>query len=164
VTAPVVAAEAAPQNLDAEESVLGKLLLAGADGLSDDERLAEVVALLRPEDFYRESHGMMFAAIVRLHAAGAPLDPISVVAELEGAGELERAGGRVRVIELAGVVTAWRNVPHHARLVRETARLRELLRVLEPIVAAAHAGSLDAAEAVGALDRAHALLEEATRS
>src|SRR5918992_5173724 len=77
-----------PQNLDAEESVLGAMMLSpGAIGA--------VSETLDASDFYRESHGTIYRAALGLYAKGEPVDAITLVDNLEEAGELERVGGRV---------------------------------------------------------------------
>ncbi|MBD0330191.1 MAG: replicative DNA helicase [Thermoleophilia bacterium] len=114
------AAPVPPQNLDAEESVLGAMLLSpGA--------IAAVSEVLDAGDFYRESHATIFRAALALYAKGEPVDAITLVDELEERGELERAGGRSRIHELAALVPATANAAHYARIVREMATLRGLI-------------------------------------
>src|SRR3954463_11480955 len=115
------AAPVPPQNLDAEESVLGAMMLSpGAIGA-----VSEVVSA---SDFYRESHGTIFKAALGLYQKGEPVDAITLVDELEERGELEAVGGRQRVHELAAVVPATANAGPYARIVREMATLRGLIR------------------------------------
>src|SRR5437016_112739 len=110
-----------PQNLDAEESVLGAMMLSpGAIGA--------VSEVLSPGDFYRESHAKIYRAALALYAKGEPVDAITLVDELEERGDLEEAGGRVRIHELARIVPAASNAGHYARIVREMATLRGLIR------------------------------------
>src|SRR5919202_1850601 len=100
-----------PQNLEAEESVLGA-----------------VSEILDAGDFYRESHAKIYRACLALYAKGEPVDAITLTDELEERSELEDVGGRVRVHELAALVPATANAAHYARIVRETATLRGLIR------------------------------------
>src|SRR5215211_2520332 len=112
-----------PQNLDAEESVLGAMMLApGA--------IAAVSEVLDHdgEAFYRESHAKMYRAALTLYAKGEPVDAITLVDELDERGELDAVGGRERVHELASLVPASANARHYAQIVRETAILRGLIR------------------------------------
>jgi replicative DNA helicase len=110
-----------PQNLEAEESVLGAMLLSpGAIGA--------VSEILDAGDFYRESHARIYLAAVGLYARGEPVDAITLVDELEERGELEEIGGRSRIHELAALVPATANASHYARIVREMATLRGLIR------------------------------------
>jgi replicative DNA helicase len=110
-----------PQNLEAEESVLGAMMLSpGAIGA--------VSEVLDGGDFYRESHAKIYRAALALYARGEPVDAITLVDELEERSELEDAGGRVRIHELAALVPASANAGHYARIVREMATLRGLIR------------------------------------
>jgi replicative DNA helicase len=110
-----------PQNLEAEESVLGAMMLSpGAIGA--------VSEVLDAGDFYRESHAKIYRAALALYARGEPVDAITLVDELEERSELEDAGGRVRIHELAALVPASANAGHYARIVREMATLRGLIR------------------------------------
>ncbi|TML17814.1 MAG: replicative DNA helicase [Actinobacteria bacterium] len=111
---------APPQNLEAEESVLGAMLLSpGAIGA--------VSEALDASDFYRESHAKIYRAALALYAKGEPVDAITLVDELEERSELEDVGGRVRLHELAALVPATANAGHYARIVREMATLRGLI-------------------------------------
>jgi replicative DNA helicase len=110
-----------PQSIDAEESVLGAMMLSpGA--------IAAVSEILDGTDFYRESHGTAYRAALALWAKGEPVDAITLVDELEERGELEDIGGRARIHELAALVPATANAAHYARIVREAATLRGLIR------------------------------------
>src|ERR671914_13947 len=81
-------AVAPPQNLEAEQSVLGAVLLSDTalPALVIDERL-------QPEDFYRESHGRIYRAMLDLHTLGEPVDALTLVEHLKQAGDLEAIGG-----------------------------------------------------------------------
>jgi replicative DNA helicase len=122
-TAAVTSSEPAlvpPQNLDAEESVLGAMMLSpGAIGA--------VTESLDAGDFYRESHAKIYKAALGLFARGEPVDAITVADELEERGDLETAGGRLRIHELARLVPTTANAAHYARIVREMAVLRGLI-------------------------------------
>ena len=87
-----------------------------------------VTDVVDPSDFYRESHAKIFRAARDLYTRGEPVDAITLVDELEERGELEGVGGRVRINELAALVPATANVGHYARIVREMATLRGLVR------------------------------------
>ncbi len=118
--APLRTAPVPPQNLDAEESVLGAMMLSpGA--------IAAVSEILARGDFYRESHAKIYAASLALYSKGEPVDAITLVDELERRGELEQVGGRVRIHELAALVPATANAAHYARIVSEMATLRGLI-------------------------------------
>src|SRR3977135_4169192 len=110
-----------PQNLEAEESVLGAMMISpGAIGA--------VSEIVDAGDFYRESHAKVYRAALALYAKGEPVDAITLTDELEERSELEDVGGRVRLHEIAALVPATANASHYARIVRETATLRGLIR------------------------------------
>ncbi|HEX5246099.1 MAG TPA: replicative DNA helicase [Gaiellaceae bacterium] len=110
-----------PQNLEAEESVLGAMMISpGAIGA--------VSEIVDAGDFYRESHAKIYRAALALYAKGEPVDAITLTDELEERAELEAVGGRVRLHELAALVPATANAAHYARIVHETATLRGLIR------------------------------------
>ena len=115
------AAPVPPQNLDAEEHVIGAMMLSpGAIGA--------VSEVLDASDFYRESHAKIYRAALALYAQGEPVDAITLVDALEERGELDDVGGKVRIHELAALVPATANAAHYARIVREMATLRGLIR------------------------------------
>jgi replicative DNA helicase len=90
--------------------------------------IGAVSEILDAGDFYRESHSKIYRAALALYAKGEPVDAITLVDELEERGELEDVGGRVRIHELAALVPATANAAHYARIVREMATLRGLIR------------------------------------
>src|SRR5437762_956457 len=126
VPAGQVAAPLPPQNLDAEESVLGAMMLSAA-------AIEAVSELIDAGDFYRESHAKIYRAGVDLYQHGQPVDAITVADKLDERGELEVVGGKERVHELAALVPATSNARHYARIVREMATLRGLTLVGEQI-------------------------------
>jgi replicative DNA helicase len=117
-----------PQNIEAEESVLGAILVAeGAFTASVvDQRL-------RADDFYRESHRAIFRAILSLHNKSEGVDPLTVCAELDELGELEKAGGKPYIHQLASALPTAGNARHYAKLVKEQAMLRALLETAQDI-------------------------------
>ncbi|MDQ3994326.1 MAG: replicative DNA helicase [Actinomycetota bacterium] len=122
-TSTIQVAPVPPQNLDAEESVLGAMMLSpGA--------IAAVSEVLDPDgrEFYREGHAKMYRAALALYAKGEPVDAITLVNELDERGDLEAVGGTARVHELAALVPASANARHYAQIVQETATLRGLIR------------------------------------
>jgi replicative DNA helicase len=109
-----------PQNLEAESSVLGGILL-------ENEAVNQVLELLRPEDFYRESHRKVFRAIVELSDRSEPVDLITLSDFLKNRGELEAVGGTAYLASLADFVPTAANITHYARIVREKSILRSLI-------------------------------------
>ena len=121
MTQAVQTAPVPPQSTDAEEAVLGAMMLSpGA--------IAVVSEILEATDFYRESHSRIYRGALSLYGRGEPVDAITLVDELEGRGELEDVGGRARIHELAALVPASANAGHYARIIREAATLRGLIR------------------------------------
>src|SRR5262249_31793017 len=115
------AAPVPPQNLEAEESVLGAMMLSpGAIGAVSD--------ILVASDFYRESHAKIYRAALDLYAQSEPVDAITLVDALEERSQLEEVGGRPRIQGLASIVPATANAAHYARIVHELATLRGLIR------------------------------------
>jgi replicative DNA helicase len=119
-----------PQNLEAETSVLGSILLSeqALDPLLIDVKL-------RAEDFYRQSHGLIFQAMIRLKEKTdpEPVDVLTVCEQLSKEGNLEEAGGTAYVHSLPTIVPAAGNVRHYARIVKEHALMRRLLSTTREI-------------------------------
>lgn len=111
-----------PQNIDAEQSVLGAILL-------DREAIYKAMKVLRPEDFYRESHKLIYETMLLLNESGSPVDLITVSEQLRQQGELEKAGGVAFIASLAEVVPTAANVEYYARIVEEKSLLRTLIHV-----------------------------------
>jgi replicative DNA helicase len=148
------AAPVPPQNLDAEESVLGAMMLSpGAIGA--------VSEVLDAGDFYRESHSKTYRAALALYARGEPVDAITLVDELEERGDLDDAGGRERIHELAALVPATANAAHYARIVREMATLRGLIRAGQEV---ARLGWDRPGETIDLVDRAEQLVFELSQT
>lgn len=111
---------APPQNLDAEESVLGAMMIS--------KRAIENVAdVLVPADFYRGSHGVIFQVALDLAEKG-EVDAILLTEELSQRGELDKVGGRARIHEIASLTPTASNVAHYAQIVKDTRAQRDLIR------------------------------------
>ena len=111
-----------PHNLEAEQSVLGSMLI-------NPNAIPVVAELVVAEDFYRETHRLIFAAILSLYEKGEEVDVVTLSAELERQGVLERVGGRDFVHTLAEMVPAATNALQYAGIVREQSVLRALIQV-----------------------------------
>jgi replicative DNA helicase len=122
-----------PQNLEAEESVLGALMVSdvAVNPVFVDARLVD-------EDFYRERHRIVFRAIKTLHDRSEPVDALTVSELLRQQGELAEAGGQEAVSQLASTVPAPGNAGHYARIVKQNALLRRLLRAAGDIQRMVH--------------------------
>ena len=115
-----------PQNLEAEEYVLGAMMLS-------QHAIEAVSEIIDAGDFYRESHATIYRAAIELFQHGRPVDAITLADKLDENGELEQVGGKERIREIATLVPATSNAAHHARIVREMATLRGLTVVGEGI-------------------------------
>src|SRR6476469_879154 len=113
---------APPHSIEAEQSVLGAVLLwdGALYGLVIEEGL-------RPEDFYRDRHRLIYESMLALYQESQPVDPLTVTEHLRSRGELENAGGQAEIDALTGAVPAVGNALRYGRIVREHALLRRLL-------------------------------------
>src|SRR2546422_2605413 len=106
-----------PHDLDAEMSVLGSILL---DPLS----IAKVLQFLHPEDFYRENNGQVYRAALDLFAAGEPIDNVTVAAQLQTMGMLDRIGGRPPPAPMASAGPPAANIEFYGRDIKGEADKR----------------------------------------
>lgn len=116
-----------PQNLEAEESVLGGILL-------DPDALDRVIEVMSAADFYRDAHRTIFETMLALSERGEPIDLITLSDALKARGQLPQIGGATFLAELGDKVPSAANVAHYARIVRDKAVLRSLIRVSGEIV------------------------------
>ncbi|HHX77361.1 MAG TPA: replicative DNA helicase, partial [Firmicutes bacterium] len=117
-----------PQNIEAEQSVLGSVLLAR-------EAINSVAEILKAEDFYKESHRKLFQAMLFLTEKGEPVDVITLVEILRQQNNLEEIGGISYLTMLANMVPTAANVEYYARIVKQKAVLRQLINAATRIVA-----------------------------
>jgi replicative DNA helicase len=116
-----------PQNIEAEESVLGSMMLSS-------EAIADVVQMLDPGDFYRSANGKIFAALHGLFARGEPVDIITAVNALERDGTLEEVGGRLYLRDLVDQVPTPASAVHYATIVSKAALRRRLISAAADIM------------------------------
>jgi replicative DNA helicase len=116
-----------PQDLVAEQSVLGGMLLS-------KDAIGEVVEVIRHRDFYRPAHELIFEVIVDLYGKGEPADAVTVSAELTKRGEIARAGGAPYLHTLISAVPTAANASYYAKIVRERAIARRLVEAGTKIV------------------------------
>ena len=109
-----------PQNLDAEQGVLGSMLL-------DRDAIARVVELLRAEDFYRDAHRRIYETMTELFERGEPVDLITVTDRLRDKGQLDDVGGAAYITSLLNTVPTAANVEYYARIVLQKSMLRQLI-------------------------------------
>jgi replicative DNA helicase len=142
-----------PQNLEAEQAVLGAMMLEPEVGSS-------VFEMLQPEDFYRDNHRLIFSAIRELFEKSDPIDLVSVAEILRQQGRLEQVGGIATISEIARSVPSAANVEYYAKIVTEKALLRQLIRVSSSIL---ERGYEPGEEARGLLEEAEKLILELSR-
>ncbi|HYS09752.1 MAG TPA: replicative DNA helicase [Myxococcales bacterium] len=115
-----------PHNLDAEKSLLGGILL-------DSQAFAEVVEIVRPEEFYRDGHRKVFEAMSALFGKGQPIDRITVKDELTAMGAFEAVGGDEFIDLLDKIVPTAANLGYYAKIVHEKALARRLIEAASSI-------------------------------
>ncbi|HEY6417970.1 MAG TPA: replicative DNA helicase [Candidatus Binataceae bacterium] len=120
-----------PQNLEAEQSVLGAILL-------ENTSLDQTLEIIGAEDFYREAHRQIFQAMIGLWERNEPVDAITLTNALRGKGALEAVGGPSYIAELAASVPTAGNIAHYARIVHEKAVLRSLASISTDIASSAY--------------------------
>ena len=122
-----------PHNLDAEQSVLGAILL-------DNTAINPAGETLTPEDFYGEAHRVVFEAMVALSEDDSPIDAVTVAERLERSGQLERAGGLGYLSTLMDGLPRALNVADYARIVKDKSSLRDLISSANTIITSAISG------------------------
>ena len=147
-----------PQDLAAEQSVLGGMLLS-------KDAIADVIEALSTADFYKPAHSLVFEAILDLYSRGEPADTITVAAELEKVGTLGRIGGAVYLHTLMATVPTAANAAYYAQIVAEKAILRRLVEAGTRIVQLGYGGSegsVGGGEVDEIVDRAQAEIYDVT--
>ncbi|MDF3305202.1 replicative DNA helicase [Rhodococcus sp. T2V] len=143
-----------PQDMAAEQSVLGGMLLS-------KDAIADVLEVLRPGDFYRPAHQSVYDVILDLYSRGEPADPVTVSAELDRRGELRRIGGAPYLVTLTQTVPTAANAGYYAEIVAEKAILRRLVDAGTRIVQYGYTGA-DGQDVAEVVDRAQAEIFEVT--
>jgi replicative DNA helicase len=142
-----------PHNVEAEESVLGAMMLSG-------EAIASVVEVLKGPDFYRPAHQRIYEAIYAIYGRGEPVDAITTVEELARRHELEGVGGPLVVYNLVETVPSPASAGYYAKIVAEHALLRRLIEAASQIMAKAYAVPEDPRKAA---DEAEAMIYAVAR-
>lgn len=125
-----------PQNLEAEQAVLGAILLSSESLMTAMERITS-------EDFYRASHQLIFDAMIHLSEDNEPIDLVTLTALMQNRGQLEECGGVSYLSELANAVPTAANVEYYAQIVEEKSLLRRLIRTATNIVSNGYANADD---------------------
>jgi replicative DNA helicase len=116
-----------PQNIEAEQSVLGAILL-------ENEALPAALEILTPDDFYRDSHKKIFQAMLELYKKNEPIDLITLTNQMGRTGQLEEVGGASYLSSIVNLVPTAANVRYHSKIVKEKAILRNLIKTATEIV------------------------------
>lgn len=115
-----------PQNLEAEQSLLGCLLI-------DPDALIKVADLIHGEDFYKDAHRIIYEAVMDLYVKHEPIDLLSLGNRLEEKNQLQGIGGRSYIAELTNTIATAGNVAHYAKIIQKKATLRRLLSAASKI-------------------------------
>jgi replicative DNA helicase len=130
-----------PHSMEAEESVLGSMLLS-------HEALVDVSEILSPRDFYKESHGLIYDTALALFAAGEPVDPLTVSESLRSQGKLEKVGDRSYIVNLMSSVPTPANARYYAEVVARLATYRRLIEAAGKVAAIGYRAGEELAEAL----------------
>ena len=125
-----------PQNIEAEQSVIGAMLI-------DKNAVSLVTEKLMPEDFYRQAHQVIYSAILTLHSKNEPIDMITLINELKKMNRLDDVGGVAYITLLANVVPTAANAKYHAQIVEEKSTLRQLVEGGTAIASLGYEGADD---------------------
>ena len=125
-----------PQNIEAEQAVLGAMLI-------DKEAIAKATEVLSADDFYREAHRVIFSAMLELYNKNEAVDMVTVTEILKRDNKLEDIGGIAYITSLANVVLTAADVKYHAEIVAEKSVLRQLVRVSTEIAAMGYEANED---------------------
>jgi len=125
-----------PQNIEAEESVLGSMLIEGGAVLT-------ALEILTPEDFYKENHRIIFRRMIEMTEAQEAVDVVTLSDKMRATGELERIGGTAELARLANFVPTAANVEYYAKMVSDKAVIRRLIGAATEIASSAYRGSED---------------------
>ncbi|HXC61863.1 MAG TPA: DnaB-like helicase N-terminal domain-containing protein, partial [Nitrospiria bacterium] len=116
-----------PQNLEAEQSVLGAILL-------DNPALNKALEILAPDDFYKDAHRRIFSAVLDLNERNEVIDLITITEHLRQKNELEQVGGAAYLAALVNSVPTAANIRFHSKIIHEKALLRNLIQIATEIV------------------------------
>jgi len=133
-----------PQNLEAEQSTLGSMMIDGG-------ALEKGVEVLKPQDFYRDAHQQIFGAFVSLAGRNEPVDIRTLQEELRSGSRLDAVGGTEYLMALIDSVPTAANIEYYAEIVREKSRLRRLLDLLNMSTRAVYASDTTADEIAASL-------------
>ncbi|GGI95177.1 replicative DNA helicase [Alicyclobacillus cellulosilyticus] len=147
-----------PQSLDAEQAVLGAMLISA-------DAVAVAVEWLEPEDFYVQAHQVIFAAMRELYEAGQPIDVVTTTAQLQAKeGLLEQAGGLEYIANLAEAIPTALHIEQYVQIVRDKSLLRNIIRVATEIAQEGYRGELSGEELLAEAEQRILHLSETRRT
>ena len=135
-----------PQNVEAEQAVLGAMML-------DHDAVITAMEQLRAQDFYREVHRTIFEAMENLHRENKEIDVITLPEELRRMKKLDAAGGLEYVLSLPNLVATAANVEYHAGIVKDKAMTRDLITTCTDLASAGYDGEKEADELIDEAER-----------
>jgi len=123
-----------PHSVESEQSILGSVLL-------DKDAMITVSETIRPDDFYKEAHKIMYECMIKLSNKGEPIDLITLTEELRKQGHLDDVGGISYITSLSTIVPTTSNVKYYADIVKEKSVLRKLIKASNDIINLGYDGS-----------------------
>jgi replicative DNA helicase len=136
-----------PQNLEAEQSVLGAILI-------ENSAMNKAMEILTEEDFYKTAHRKIFRAMLELSERGEAIDQITLTEHLRARGELESVGGAAYLAELVQVVPTAANIRYHSKIVRDKALLRGLITTATELITRSYDGTASVDDLLESAERA----------
>ena len=143
-----------PFSIEAEKAVLGGILIR-------NDTLNELVDLVKPDDFYKESHQYVYQSMIDIINAGEAIDLISLKESLSKKGMLDSAGGIETIVELTETSSYTSNLAYYAKIIRDKSIVRRLIKSAEEIVIRSYSGQEDARDLI---DNAEASIFEISQS
>jgi replicative DNA helicase len=134
-----------PQNIEAEQSVLGAIML-------EREALASTIEFLSPDDFYKAAHKKIFLAMLDLYEKDEPIDSITLTEQLSRQNQLEEVGGASYISSIVSMVPTSANVRYHAKIVREKSILRDLIKTSTEIISMCYDSDHDVSDVLDAAE------------
>ena len=135
-----------PQNIEAEQSVLGSILL-------ENEAISSVLETLIAEEFYRESHRRIFLSMIELFEKNEPIDLITLTNVLKSKNQLDNVGGGTYLASLVDSIPTAANITYYTKIVKEKAILRRLIDTATEIVARGYEDGGDVADLLDQAER-----------
>lgn len=125
-----------PHNIEAEQSVIGAMLI-------DKTSIAEAMEVLKPEDFYKDSHKIIFESIISLYQKDIAIDIITLSENLKSRDKLDTVGGITYISELSGSVISTANIQSYIKIVKEKSTLRNLIKASTKIIEESYSNQND---------------------